>query len=508
MTMTSTVEHLPPLCGSEEAVARAMANDRPLYGTPGGGMEGVRSAFAVALHMHQPLIPAELPRKGGAVSDGRVISNLQFMLEHPEVQDAHNAPAFLWCYKRMGELIPQLLAEGKQPRVMLDYSGCLLQGLRQMGAHDVIESLRGLTEDPARRQCVEWLGTAWGHAVAPSTPPRDFLLHVRAWQHDFAATFGLDALSRVRGFSPPEMALPNHPDVAYEFVRTLKACGYRWVLVQEHTVESADDGGPLRNPHVPHRLIARNSGGDRAEILAIVKTQGSDTKLVGQMQPYAQARGLPPAELGGRGVPQLVTQVGDGENGGVMMNEFPAAFLQAMREASGSPARAMNVTEYLEHLWAAGVRESDLPPAQPLFHRRIWDHAGAGGGPEKLEQALAHLRRDDPAFHVEGGSWTGDISWVRGYERLLGPMQLASAVFAERVSNGELAETSPEYREALFYLLLSQTSCFRYWGEGRWPDYGRELCRRAVESMAGDRKAGSRPLQVSGSDAGPSTRHP
>ena len=49
--------------------------------------------------------------------------------------------------------------------------------------------------------------------------------------------FGLDALSRVRGFSPPEMALPNHPEVFYEFVRTLKDSGYRWVLVQEHWVE-------------------------------------------------------------------------------------------------------------------------------------------------------------------------------------------------------------------------------------------------------------------------------
>ena len=52
-----------------------------------------------------------------------------------------------------------------------------------------------------------------------------------------AAIFGLEALERVKGFSPSEMALPNHPDVAYAFVRTLVDCGYRWVLVQEHTVE-------------------------------------------------------------------------------------------------------------------------------------------------------------------------------------------------------------------------------------------------------------------------------
>ena len=131
----------------------------------------VRSAFAVALHMHQPLIPAGGGSEGGAdIRTAAVVSNLRHMLEHPEVPDAHNAAAFLWCYRRMGEYIPQCVAEGKSPRVMLDYSGCLLYGLRQMGAGDVIDSLRPLARDPAYRRCVEWLGTAWGHAVAPSTP--------------------------------------------------------------------------------------------------------------------------------------------------------------------------------------------------------------------------------------------------------------------------------------------------------------------------------------------------
>jgi len=37
---------------------------------------------------------------------------------------------FVWCYRRMGEFIPQLLGEGRQPLVMLDYSGTLLHGMR------------------------------------------------------------------------------------------------------------------------------------------------------------------------------------------------------------------------------------------------------------------------------------------------------------------------------------------------------------------------------------------
>jgi hypothetical protein len=54
--------------------------------------------------------------------------------------------------------------------------------------------------------------------------------------------------------------------------------------------------------------------------------------------------------LNGRRVPPLVTQIADGENGGVMMNEFPPKYLVVMRECSGSLTPAVSVTEYLEVL--------------------------------------------------------------------------------------------------------------------------------------------------------------
>ena len=480
ISLQETVDGLPHLSGSEPQIAEAMAGTSPVFLADSGIELGkIQSAFAIALHMHQPLIPAgsdDLPT-------APIIGNLRHMMEHPEQQDAHNAPVFRWCYRRMGEFIPQLIGEGKRPRVMLDYSGCLLYGLREMGADDVIESLKPLVQDPAYRSCVEWLGTAWGHAVAPSTPAQDFRLHVRAWQHHFAAIFGLEALGRVRGFSPPEMALPNHPDVAYEFVKTLKDCGYRWVLAQEHTVERVEDGGPIARPHVPHRLVARNSRGQSASIVAIIKTQGSDNKLVAQMQPFHEAKGLGRVELGGKSVPRLVAQIGDGENGGVMMNEFPPMFLRTAGDAAASSTAAMNATEYLEHLAAAGVTEEDFPTIQPIFQKRIWERFD-GGGPEKLEPLLATLRKEDGRFNMEGGSWTGEISWVRGYENVLGPMQSVSALFAEKMARASVPPTDRKYREALFHLLLTQTSCYRYWGQGRWTDYARELCRRTEAILA------------------------
>jgi hypothetical protein len=477
------IERLPNICGAEGLLDRAIAQPNPDTPTQIGiGSNAIRSGFAVALHMHQPLMPA-----GSAdLRSAPIISNLRYMTAHPEVQDAHNAPVFRWCYKRMGELVPQLVSEGKRPRVMLDYSGCLFHGLRDMGADDVIDCLKPLAQDPAYRDCVEWLGTTWGHAVAPSTPAQDFRLHVQAWRHHFAAIFGLEALGRVRGFSPPEMALPNHPDVFYEFVRTLRESGYLWVLVQEHSVEQVENGGAVRQPHVPHRLIARNSRGQSISIIAIIKTQGSDSKLVGQMQPWAEARSTAPVQLAGRTIPPLVTQIGDGENGGVVMNEFPPKYLQVMRESADSQTPAMNVSEYLNHLFTAGFREEDFPRIQPVFQGRIWDRFDNAAGEKSVDAVIEKLRQEDPRFHVEGGSWTADRSWVQGYENVLGPMQSASALFAEKVLKSAVPTSDPRYRNALFHLLTSQTSCFRYWGQGSWTDYGVELCRRTVEHINRD----------------------
>ncbi len=482
------INALPNLCGQEDLIELANQTAGPHY-LPSANQDfgNMKSAFGIALHMHQPLIPAG----GSDLRTAGVISNLQHMMENQHIGDNHNAPVFHWCYKRIGEFVPQLVHEGKNPRVMLDYSGNLLHGMRAMGLHDVMDSLKNITCNPEYNRCVEWLGTAWSHAVAPSTPVQDFRLHVQAWRHHFAAIFGLDALARVRGFSPPEMALPNHPDVAYEFVKTLKDNGYRWVMVQEHSVERMD-GSSLQYKHVPHRLVVKNSAGQTASITAIIKTQGSDTKLVAQMQPYYEAKGLGRVQLAGHSIPPLVTQIGDGENGGVMMNEFPNMFLQSMREASYAETTAVNPTEYLEYLDSLGISEVDFEPIQPLLQHRIWakfDPAKLKKGDkatEKLAATIEQLRQEDGRFHMDGGSWTNNLSWVKGYENVLAPMDEVSALFHDKVLSADIPTDEHRYRNALYYLLLTQTSCYRYWGQGVWTDYARELCRRTHDILTYD----------------------
>ena len=444
----------------------------------------IKSACAIALHMHQPLIPAG----GSDLRTADLISNLQYMMNNQGIGDNHNASVFHWCYKRMGEFIPQLISEGKEPRAMLEYSGELLYGLRKMGLNDVFDNLIRITTDPSMYHCVEWLGCPWGHAVAPSTPVQDYRLNVKAWQSNFAAIFGMDALKRVRGFSPSEMALPNHPDTAYEFVKTLRDCGFTWVLVQEHTIERPDNGYGIENKHIPHRLVCRNSSGEEASIIAIIKTQGSDTKLVAQMQPYYEAKSISRTTLAGKEVPPLVTQIADGENGGVMMNEFPPKFMETARESTGSDTPMMNATEYLEHLESMGITEKDFPVVQPLFQKRIWDKMKLGGADAKkqLAQTIEELKKEDGRFHMDGGSWTSDLSWVNGYQNVLDPMNQLSAKFAQKVLSSKVPQNDPKYRNALYYLLNSQTSCFRYWGQGAWTDYAREICRRGMEIIDND----------------------
>ena len=437
----------------------------------------LKAGYACALHMHQPTIPAG--------SEGELISHLQHMFNHPGEGDNHNAEPFAQCYKRLADIIPNLVKEGCNPRIMLDYSGNLLWGVHQMGRTDITEALRFLVCDTQMQKHVEWLGTFWSHAVAPSTPIPDLKLQISAWQHQFANLFGTAALQRVKGFSPPEMHLPNHPDTLYEFIKALKECGYQWLLVQEHSVEKLN-GSPLNHEqkYIPNQLIAKNSLGEVISMIALIKTQGSDTKLVGQMQPFYEAQGLDRQQIDNKAIPSLVTQIADGENGGVMMNEFPDAYLQAnhRNRDNGESVMAINGSEYLEMITAAGIHESRFPMIQAIHQQRIWDAMGSNTGRKALSAAITSLANSDSEFNIEGASWTNNLSWVEGYENILEPINQLSAQFHKRfdkelTNNPELTQT-PHYQQALVHLLLSETSCFRYWGQGTWTDYAREIHRR------------------------------
>jgi hypothetical protein len=482
-TLSPNATHLPNICGQEQEIAQIVNHNDKVFGDRSDlNLDQINAGFACALHMHQPTIPAG--------HDGALICNLQHMMENPHDGDNHNASVFAWCYSRMGDFIPELVAAGCSPRIMLDYSGNLLWGLKQMGRNDVLDNLKKLACDTQYQPYVEWLGTMWSHAVATSTPIPDLKLQIQAWQHYFAELFGVDALKRVKGFSPPEMHLPNHPDTLFEYIKALKECGYRWLLVQEHSVEHVDGTGLTQDEkYLPNLLVARNSRGDEISITALIKTQGSDTKLVAQMQPYYEAKSRGRQKLGNHEVPCLVSQIADGENGGVMMNEFPGGYNPAWHDIKNDGSVAgFNGTEYLELLDAKGITEADYPVCQAIGQAKIWKYLGEQPiNPENVEAAIAHLNANDHQFHVDGASWTNDLSWVKGYENVLEPMNELSAKFHEKydrlvAENPSITKTE-DYQRSLLYLLLVETSCFRYWGQGTWTDYARKLYADGMASL-------------------------
>jgi hypothetical protein len=476
--MAEIINHMPNILYSQKDIARLAPSSQDIFSPYSQrDFHQIQSVFGIALHMHQPTIPAA----GEDLQTAGLISNLQYMMDHQDVGDNHNAPVFMNCYSRMSDIIRGMVDKGGHPRVMLDYSGNLLWGLRQMEDGRVLENLKKITSDARYFPYVEWLGTMWSHAVVSSTPIPDIKMHIMAWRKHFAEIFGEDAVKRVKGFSPPEMHLPIHPDVCFAYIQALKECGYEWILVQEHTVEQLDGAG-IQNPHVPHRLIAKNSLGEEVGITAFIKTQGSDTKLVAQMQPYYEAKTLNHQSYCGQEIPPYVCQIGDGENGGVMMNEFPPAFEQAFNEIGPTGTVSFTPTEYVEYLKSAGVDASDFIRIQPVSQHRIWEVIEIGA-PQAADDAIRAVHETDPDFDLEKGSWTNDKNWVEGYGDVLDPMRQLSVRFHQKYDGYPADQTDAAYHEAMLYLLLSQTSCFRYWGEGLWTEYAKELCRRGLQVL-------------------------
>ena len=83
---------------------------------------------------------------------------------------------------------------------------------------------------------------------------------------------------------------------------------------------------------------------------------------------------------------------------------------------------------------------------------------------------------------MEGASWTNNLSWVEGYDNVLEPMNQLSAAFHQRFDQQTAENPSftadERYQKALLHLLLLETSCFRYWGQGTWTEYARNIHSR------------------------------
>jgi hypothetical protein len=71
---------------------------------------------------------------------------------------------------------------------------------------------------------------------------------------------------------------------------------------------------------------------------------------------------------------------------------------------------------------------------------------------------------------------------------VLEPMQQLSARFHQHfdplVDADPGVTRSEAYQRALLPVLLLETSCFRYWGQGTWTAYAAEIHRRGMALLA------------------------
>ena len=321
--LPDTIDGVPNVSGAEGPVAEAMRASEwpPLSGLHHGGdpLAGIGSACAIALHMHQPLIPAggERPRTAA------IISNLQYMMENPGIGDNHNASVFHWCYKRMGEFIPQLVDEGKQPRVMLEYSGTLLHGLRQMGADDVFDNLsasRATRAIAARGMAGLPVGTRGRAVDAGAGLPRCMCC--------LAAPFR--GHLRPGGDGPRAWVLAVGDGAAQPAGHRLRvrahAQGLRLPVGARAGAHGRAPGraGPASTSTSRTALSAAMPRGERPASSPSSRRRAATPSWWRRCSPITRPKDSSRWELAGKQVPPLVTQIADGENGGVMMNEFPS----------------------------------------------------------------------------------------------------------------------------------------------------------------------------------------
>jgi hypothetical protein len=442
-------------------------------------LQEISAGFAIALHMHQPIIPAG--------PQGQLISHLQYMFEHPYEGENRYAGSCAYCYSRLSDFIPELIAQGCQPRIMLAYSGALLWGLQQMGRQDILKKLQRLTDAPYLRH-VEWLGGFWGNCLASATPLADLKLHIQAWQHQFASLFGLEPLKRVRGFSLGGQPLPNHPDTLYTLVHTLRACGYHWLLTTEQSLETLD-GQPIAQPLAPHQLIARNQAGDTAQITVLIQPHALDPAREGLMQAYHQAQQHQPLPLASQAIPPLVIQEIAGDTGDSMMHEFPGAFKRTWHALRGSRTAGLNGTEYLELLEQAGLKATDWSPCQARGQHQLWQQCG-DTAPSQLATAIANREQRLLNFSMASPALTHDPQWVDTHQTQLSPSEQLSAQFHKALADVPVAlqphlAFNPTYRNALFHLLLLQSHNFApppddHLQDNQWRHYAQEICRRGL----------------------------
>ena len=387
------------------------------------------------LHMHQPLVWCK----------NRLMSNLEMMMLSKDSGTVYNSMLIARAYKNPAKYVKELGKKKLNPKIMLDFSGILLESLKKLTKKlkkmkvggekigDVIKLYKEVLKNYP--SSLEFAGTAYSHCYFPVTPKTDWELQIIEWRNVFKKLFGKRALERVKGFWFPEMGIPGDEDRLAELIKILKDNGYEWIILSTDAIEGEREmtyEQRISLTSQPHVLSVKGQ-----KITTILKVKydfldqqsGCDANCV-----YRKC--LEAAKLFKSKKPALVVPASDGENGNVMLNEFfPKTFVPFFKKRVKKKICSLTITEFLQ---------------------KYYDK-------EKITSKIK--------IKKYGGSWVGEHKpWKEGIirETVNKKVERMSKRFHKIKPEKLRKGLKNSYEIAKRLLLISETSCYTYWGTTFW----------------------------------------
>ncbi|MBU5689750.1 MAG: glycoside hydrolase [Candidatus Aenigmatarchaeota archaeon] len=401
----------------------------------------MKSVYVPWLHMHQPMV----------WHNGRLISNLQKMLESNDSKESWEAKLMARAYKNPAKYVLELSEKGFKPKIMLDFSGILLESLNDMKnilektyvdgekIGDIIKLYKNVMDKYP--DAIEFAGTAYSHCYFPATPEDDWDMQIKEWKNVFKKLFGQKNLQRIKGFWLPEMGVPGGKKLE-TLIQILKENGYEWIILPVEALKGEKQLGFEQRVTITSQPHIIQSNGEKIPVIFKVKYDFIDQQagcdaggvydkavLASKIFSYTSKK------------PALVVPASDGENGNVMMNEFfRSTFVPFFTSKTDENVESMCVTEFLQKYYAKNG---------------------------KIDVSSIVEISD------EGSSWIGGHqNWLVGDKRLemKAKVDQLSKEFHDLKQKSDIAKKS---------LLLAETSCYVYWGIDYWFDQGEEMIKYA-----------------------------
>jgi hypothetical protein len=357
------------------------------------------------------------------------------------------------AYKNPSKYVKELKKEGYNPKIMLDFSGILLESLQELGNNKFLDKLEvegekigdiiELYKEILKKypDSVEIAGTAYSHCYFPTTPEDDLKLQIEEWRETFKRIFGRKNLERVKGFWFPEMGIPGFENKLHLLIKAVKEY-YEWCILPLQAIEGYENLSykeRIKTSCMPHLLEIKDQS---IPIIFRIPTYFIDQQS-GCEANELYTKLIEAGKIFSNNKPAFVVSASDGENGNVMANEFfPKTFVPFFKEKLNNKISSYCVTDFLHEFYSEKV---EIKPTSKIKVKTIgasWvdTHEFWSGGLERTEM-VKKIRDASNKFHE--------------IERRL----------RERKIEKEIQAALEETKHAL---LISETSCYVYWGTDFW----------------------------------------